>query len=94
MGCNLPRGLKKEAIMKALRYDKTFTGWLTLRRYERDWSMQELADRIHVTKQHVSNITSGRNKPTFGFVAACCYVFNDGDDPEEIYQKYLKEELN
>ena len=88
----LKRKFKKQVFINALAEEPDFGAWITMNRLIHDWSSQELADKIHMTKQSVNNMESGRTKVTFGTIAAMCYVFGDGDDPEEIYQKYFKEE--
>ena len=89
----LNRNFQKQVLIKALAEEPDFGAWLTMKRLMHDLTSRELANKIHMTKQTVSNLETGRTKLTFGVVAACCYVFGDGDDPEEIYQKYLGEKL-
>ena len=88
----LNRNFKKQVLIKALAEEPDFGAWLTMKRLIHDLSGRELGDKIRMTKQSISNLESGRTKATFCVIAACCYVFGDGDDPEEIYQKYYKEE--
>jgi len=48
---------------------------LRILRAEREWSQQELADRLHVSRQTVNSIENGRYDPTLPLAFRIARVF-------------------
>lgn len=57
---------------------------LRILRAEREWSQQELADRLHVSRQTVNSIENGRYDPTLPLAFRIARVF--GQPIETIFE--------
>lgn len=63
-----------------------FGKWLETRMREKNYTVQEVADILQITRQTVQYHMRMKVCPSFPFVIAYCWVFNDTDDPVEIYE--------
>ena len=69
-----------------------FGEWMAMRLCSTGMTIQDVADRLHCSRQIVSMHLNGTAKPSFRDVVAYCWVFNSKDDPECVWNM-TKEEL-
>ena len=69
-----------------------FGEWMASHLCDTGMTIQDVADRLHCSRQIVSIHLNGTAKPSFRDVVAYCWVFNSKDDPECVWNM-TKEEL-
>ena len=69
-----------------------FGEWMAMHLCSTGMTIQNVADRLHCSRQIVSVHLNGTAKPSFRDVVAYCWVFNSKDDPECVWNM-TKEEL-
>lgn len=61
--------------------DRNLIGFrIMFKRKERGFSQEELAERIGLSKNHISNIERGKNIPTTTFILKICEVLGETPD--------------
>lgn len=69
-----------------------FGEWMAMHLCSTGMTIQNVADRLHCSRQIVSVHLNGKAKPSFRDVVAYCWIFNSKDDPEYVWN-LTKEEL-
>lgn len=77
------------ARIKNRKPEGKFSQWLFYKLIDYNYTQQDVADILHVTKQSISNHVRGCRLPSYPTVIAYCYIF--GDNPDEIW-KLVEEE--
>ena len=81
-----------EHMIRATKMENEFAYWFTVNRLECGYTCKDVADKLRMAKQTISNQLNGRSKPTYICIMAYCAVFGNKDDPEEIWEMINKEE--
>jgi transcriptional regulator with XRE-family HTH domain len=58
--------------------------WITKKTEEHGWSLRELGRRAEISHATISNIVSGKSKPTFEFCLGIAKAF--GEQPERVFR--------
>lgn len=61
-----------------------FGKWLYTKMKERDMTCNDVANRLHTTRQTIAFHINGRPNPSYPFVVAYCWMF--GDNPDNIWE--------
>lgn len=68
-----------------VRLGDQFMRWLSNEMRKHNMVRDDLADILHMDKGTVTRHRLGQVMPHFSYVVAYCYAFNDGTDPEDIW---------
>lgn len=77
---------KAKALILAMKQEDEFKMWMVTNKIKYGLTDQNIADKLHMTRQTVTNHYSGRSSVPFVYCMAYCALFGNEDDPEKIWK--------
>lgn len=71
--------------------DRRFDIWFTKRLNESYMTMNEVSEKLKLSRQSIYTYKYGKIKPAFVTIVAMCWLFGKGDDPYEVYSYVEKD---